>query len=350
MANSIASLFGPSAEEIVYDRNQAERIRQQAQLQQSLAGQENRASRDFYESGYNMATGAGRGLAGLFGYSEQVEDPRIATSLKLREALGSTDMSDLNDVGNLTALSEKLGNMGLLEEAMYFSNRAASLSSAAYDRGYKERELAAKTGSRKPRPKMKALNDDNSYSPVEQRGADNNPRFFNSDTGEEIIDFTKIQDISAINKGAAKEQTSAERFRLRNAYLKDYDFDPSDEVSVTQEIVTRRTQIMNENKELSRTQAEQLAWQQMVNNKVVEKGEFFFDAKFNPGNSSISPQAQPGISIQRQQADPDLGGPGLKATWNQGKTEIQYREFNGKLYELLVDVEGNIVYDREIPR
>ena len=59
MASSIASLFGPTAEEIVYDRNQAERIRQQTELQQSLAGQENQASRDFYQSGYNIAMGVG---------------------------------------------------------------------------------------------------------------------------------------------------------------------------------------------------------------------------------------------------------------------------------------------------
>jgi len=123
MAKSIASLFGPSAEEIVYDRNQAERIRQQAQLQQSLAGQENRASRDFYESGYNMATGAGRGLAGLFGYSEQIEDPRIAKSLKLRQILGNTGVDDLNDETKLAALSASLGKEGLTREALYFADR-----------------------------------------------------------------------------------------------------------------------------------------------------------------------------------------------------------------------------------
>ena len=123
MAKSIASLFGPTAEEIVYDRNQAERIRQQAQLQQSLAGQENRASRDFYESGYNMATGAGRGLAGLFGYSEQIEDPRIAKSLKLRQILGNTGVDDLNDETKLAALSASLGKEGLTREALYFADR-----------------------------------------------------------------------------------------------------------------------------------------------------------------------------------------------------------------------------------
>ena len=123
MAKSIASLFGPSAEEIVYDRNQAERIRQQAQLQQSLAGQENRASRDFYESGYNMATGAGRGLAGLFGYSEQIEDPRIAKSLKLRQILGNTGVDDLNDETKLAALSASLEKEGLTQEALYFADR-----------------------------------------------------------------------------------------------------------------------------------------------------------------------------------------------------------------------------------
>ena len=127
MAKSIASLFGPSAEEIVYDRNQAERIRQQAQLQQSLAGQENRASRDFYESGYNMATGAGRGLAGLFGYSEQMTDPRIAKGLKLRQVLGNTGVEDLNDASKVSALSSSLGKEGLTQEALYFADRAKEL-------------------------------------------------------------------------------------------------------------------------------------------------------------------------------------------------------------------------------
>lgn len=127
MAKSIASLFGPSAEEIVYDRNQAERIRQQAQLQQSLAGQENRASRDFYESGYNMATGAGRGLAGLFGYSEQMTDPRIAKGLKLRQVLGNTGVEDLNDASKVSALSSSLGKEGLTREALYFADRAKEL-------------------------------------------------------------------------------------------------------------------------------------------------------------------------------------------------------------------------------
>jgi hypothetical protein len=127
MANSIASLFGPSAEEIVYDRNQTEKIRQQAQLSQSLAGQETQAGRDFYRSGYNMTKGISEGLAGLFGYSSQMEDPRIANALKLRQILGDTSVDDLNDETKVSALSSRLGKEGLTPYSLYFADRAKDI-------------------------------------------------------------------------------------------------------------------------------------------------------------------------------------------------------------------------------
>lgn len=127
MAKSIASLFGPSAEEMVYDRNQAEKIRQQAQLSQSLAGQETQAGRNFYQSGYNITKGLGEGLAGLFGHSSQMKDPRIATALKLRQILGDTSVDDLNDETKVSALSSSLGKEGLTSYSLYFADRAKDI-------------------------------------------------------------------------------------------------------------------------------------------------------------------------------------------------------------------------------
>jgi len=131
--SSIASLFGPSAEEIVYARDQQERLRQQAQLQQSLAGQETQAARDFYQSGYNIAMGAGRGLAGLFGYSEQMTDPRIAKSLKLRQVLGNTGVEDLNDPRQLATLAQRFSEASMPEAALYFSDRKNALETQQRD-------------------------------------------------------------------------------------------------------------------------------------------------------------------------------------------------------------------------
>ena len=104
--SSIASLFGPTAEEIVYDRNQQERLRQQAQLQQSLAGQETQAARDFYQSGYNIAMGVGKGLAGMFGYTDQMQDPRIAKSIAMRKVFSDLSAEDLNDPSKIAMISQ----------------------------------------------------------------------------------------------------------------------------------------------------------------------------------------------------------------------------------------------------
>jgi hypothetical protein len=127
MASSIASLFGPSAEEIVYDRDQQERLRQQAQLQQSLAGQETQAAKDFYQSGYNIAMGVGKGLAGAFGYSEQMTDPRIAKSLAMRKAFSNLSAEDLNDPSKIAMISQLADEYDLPELKVWTANREREL-------------------------------------------------------------------------------------------------------------------------------------------------------------------------------------------------------------------------------
>ena len=127
MASSIASLFGPTAEEIVYDRNQQEKLRQQAQLQQSLAGQETQASRDFYQSGYNIAMGVGKGLAGAFGYSDQMQDPRIAKSIAMRKAFSDLSAEDLNDPSKIAMISQLADEYDLPELKLWTADRERKL-------------------------------------------------------------------------------------------------------------------------------------------------------------------------------------------------------------------------------
>lgn len=127
MASSIASLFGPTAEEIVYDRNQAERIRQQTELQQSLAGQENQASRDFYQSGYNIAMGVGKGLSGMFGYTENMTDPRIAKSVAMRKVFSDLSAEDLNDPSKIAMISQLADEYDLPELKLWTADREREL-------------------------------------------------------------------------------------------------------------------------------------------------------------------------------------------------------------------------------
>lgn len=125
--SSIASLFGPTAEEIVYDRNQQERLRQQAQLQQSLAGQETQAARDFYQSGYNIAMGVGKGLAGAFGYSDQMQDPRIAKSIAMRKVFSDLSAEDLNDPSKIAMISQLADEYDLPELKLWTADRERKL-------------------------------------------------------------------------------------------------------------------------------------------------------------------------------------------------------------------------------
>jgi len=125
--SSIASLFGPTAEEIVYDRNQQERLRQQAQLQQSLAGQETQAARDFYQSGYNIAMGVGKGLAGMFGYTDQMQDPRIAKSIAMRKVFSDLSAEDLNDPSKIAMISQLADEYDLPELKLWTADRERKL-------------------------------------------------------------------------------------------------------------------------------------------------------------------------------------------------------------------------------
>jgi len=125
--SSIASLFGPTAEEIVYSKNQEEKLRQQAQLQQSLAGQETQAARDFYQSGYNIAMGVGKGLAGAFGYSDQMQDPRIAKSIAMRKVFSDLSAEDLNDPSKIAMISQLADQYDLPELKLWSADRERKL-------------------------------------------------------------------------------------------------------------------------------------------------------------------------------------------------------------------------------
>ena len=123
MASSIASLFGPTAEEIVYAQQQQDIARRQAAEQQGMAMQSSPLAQQFYQSGLNIT----KGLGGIFG-AAPMEDPRLAQSIKIRQILADTDVNDLTDPKKVSTLSTKFGEAGLAKEALYFADRAKDLT------------------------------------------------------------------------------------------------------------------------------------------------------------------------------------------------------------------------------
>jgi hypothetical protein len=172
--SSIASLFGPTAEEIVYDRNQQERLRQQAQLQQSLAGQETQAARDFYQSGYNIAMGVGKGLAGMFGYTDQMQDPRIAKSIAMRKVFSDLSAEDLNDPSKIAMISQLADEYDLPELKLWTADR--------------ERKLIDEIAARKVAADKAAKKE---YTNIKEYATPEGRVFRGGQLGDQLIEFTQ---------------------------------------------------------------------------------------------------------------------------------------------------------------
>lgn len=145
MASSIASLFGPSAEEIVYAQQEAGKQRQQQQLQNTLAAYQDPMARQFYQSGYNIASGAGNIAGALFG-DAPMADPRLAKSIQSRQIMADIGVEDLNDVDQLATLAQRFSEAGMPEAALYFSDRKNALETQQRDYALELAKAEAKKG------------------------------------------------------------------------------------------------------------------------------------------------------------------------------------------------------------
>ena len=128
MASGISSLFGPSAEELMYAQQQENVKRQQQQLQQGLAVQSSPLAQQFYQSGYNIASGLGN----LFG-SAPMADPRLARSIKSRQIMSDISAEDLNDPDKLKLLSQQFAEAQMPEAALYFADRENTIKTQNRD-------------------------------------------------------------------------------------------------------------------------------------------------------------------------------------------------------------------------
>lgn len=144
MASSIASLFGPSAEEIVYAQQQQDMARRQAAEQQGMAIQSSPLAQQFYQSGLNIT----KGLGGIFG-AAPMEDPRLAKSIQSRQIMSDVNIEDLNDPGQLATLAQRFSEADMPEAALYFKDRQNALETQQRD--YKlELAKAASKGATDP--------------------------------------------------------------------------------------------------------------------------------------------------------------------------------------------------------
>jgi len=141
MASGISSLFGPSAEELMYAQQQENVKRQQQQLQQGLAVQSSPLAQQFYQSGYNIASG----LGGLFGSTPMV-DPRLARSIKSRQIMSDISVEDLNDPNKLNTLAKEFAEAKMPEATLYFADRASALRKQESDYQLELRKLEADSG------------------------------------------------------------------------------------------------------------------------------------------------------------------------------------------------------------
>lgn len=145
MASSIASLFGPSAEEIVYAQQEAGKQRQQQQLQNTLAAYQDPMARQFYQSGYNIASGAGNIAGALFG-DTPMADPRLAKSIQSRQIMSDVNIEDLNDPNQLSTLAQRFSEAGMPEAALYFKDRQNALETQQRDYEIEVAKANAKKG------------------------------------------------------------------------------------------------------------------------------------------------------------------------------------------------------------
>ena len=136
--SSIASLFGPTAEEIVYAKQQQDKLLEQQELQAALGRQQSAAAQTYYQSGYNIA----KGLGGLFGGESMMVDPAIKKAVNIRKIVAEFDGKNLNDPAVLESIAERMADQG-------YVNESAMLFDRAFDLEYKTATLEAARDQKK---------------------------------------------------------------------------------------------------------------------------------------------------------------------------------------------------------
>ena len=131
MAGSIASLFGPSAEQIVYDRQKEERERQDLNFYRGLQAIDVPGVATGMVAGRGIGQGLTQAAQGLFGTSQQLEDPKLAKALAMRKVFEGVTAADLRDPDKLEAMAQKAIDYGNVEAAFQLDSMAIAAREAA---------------------------------------------------------------------------------------------------------------------------------------------------------------------------------------------------------------------------
>jgi hypothetical protein len=145
MASTIASLFGPSAEEIMYQQQQDERDRQAVEFYRGLGAIDVPGVATGMVAGRGIGQGLRQAVQGAFG-TGPMQDPALAKATSIRNILGKTDLTNLNDPNMLDSLAQQMQQEGHFNEAVNLANRANTLRTQAAELELKRRKIAASSG------------------------------------------------------------------------------------------------------------------------------------------------------------------------------------------------------------
>ena len=136
------SLFGPSAEEIMYQQQQDERDRQAVEFYRGLGAVDVPGVRTGMVFGRGIGQGLTQAVQGAFG-TGPMQDPALAKATSIRNILGQTDLTNLNDPNMLDSLAQQMQQEGHFNEAVNLANRANTLRTQAAELELQRRKVAA---------------------------------------------------------------------------------------------------------------------------------------------------------------------------------------------------------------
>lgn len=130
MASTIASLFGPSPEQIEYDQQQARRVQQENRYTTNLAGLKGDlpGMATGYVAGMGIGEGLGQAAQGIFGM-EPTKDPALARSKKTRELFSQFEDADFNNPDVLSRMARAFVDGGLQQEGLSLQQAASDIRS-----------------------------------------------------------------------------------------------------------------------------------------------------------------------------------------------------------------------------
>lgn len=130
MAGSVASLFGPSAEQIVYERQKEERERNDLNFYRGLQAIDVPGVATGMVIGRSIGQGLEQVGQGLFGESQEIQDPRLTKALQMKQIFEGITAADMRNPDKLEALAQRAIDTGNIEAAFQLDQMAVDARTA----------------------------------------------------------------------------------------------------------------------------------------------------------------------------------------------------------------------------